>query len=65
MHGKVFKSNYTSNYMPKVKVKLIRIGNSVGVRLPKNILTASGLKEGDDIDFEFEVGKPKIKAKKD
>ena len=51
--------------MPKIKIKLIRIGNSVGVRLPKNVLTASGLKEGDKIDFEFEVEKPIIKANKD
>lgn len=49
--------------MTVIHVKLIRIGNSIGVRLPKTILTASGLKEGDYLDFEFKLDKPRIRIK--
>lgn len=64
MYEKLFKRNYVSNYMPKLKVKIIKIGNSLGVRLPKNVLSASGIREGDRIDFEFEIQKPKVKIRK-
>ena len=41
----------------------VKIGNSLGVRLPKNILTASGIKEGDKINFEFTIGNVKVRTK--
>jgi len=41
-----------SNYSNYVKTKLVRIGNSRGVRIPQGILRLYGLKEGSVLDIE-------------
>lgn len=35
-----------------MKVKIRKIGNSLGILLPKDTLTLLGLKDGDEIDLE-------------
>ncbi|HKK64560.1 MAG TPA: AbrB/MazE/SpoVT family DNA-binding domain-containing protein [Clostridia bacterium] len=35
-----------------MKAKIIKIGNSRGIRLPKKILNLYGLKEGSDMEIE-------------
>lgn len=35
-----------------MKVKIIKIGNSRGIRLPKKLLDLYGLKEGSDMEIE-------------
>ena len=34
-----------------MKVKIRKIGNSLGIILPKDVLTLLGLKEGDSIEL--------------
>lgn len=38
-----------SNY---VKTKLVRIGNSRGVRIPRQLIRVYGLQEGSELDIE-------------
>lgn len=35
-----------------MKVKIRKIGNSLGILLPKDTLTLLGLKDGDEIELE-------------
>ena len=48
----------------KIKRKLSRFGNSLGVTLPKEALKLAGLKEGDEIEIEVETTGIKIVLKK-
>ena len=40
------------NYSNYVKTKLVRIGNSRGVRIPQGVLRVYGLKDGSVLDIE-------------
>ena len=46
----VYKLSYYNSYNMKVKIR--KIGNSLGILLPKDTLTLMGLKDGDEIEFE-------------
>lgn len=35
-----------------MKTKLVRIGNSRGIRIPRSVLDAYGIREGDELDLE-------------
>jgi antitoxin MazE len=35
-----------------MRTKLVRIGNSRGIRIPKRVLDAYGIREGDELDLE-------------
>jgi antitoxin component of MazEF toxin-antitoxin module len=37
-----------------VRLRLIQVGNSVGVTIPPAILRAQGLKKGDVVDVEWD-----------
>lgn len=39
-------------YCNYVKTKLVRIGNSKGIRIPRELLQVYGLAEGDEIELE-------------
>ncbi len=47
-----------------MRVKLRKIGNSLGILIPKDTLTLLHLKEGDDIGFETKVNQIEIILKK-
>jgi antitoxin component of MazEF toxin-antitoxin module len=50
--------------MVVIKKKIIRIGNSLGIRLPKEALTICGLKEGDEVELQVESKNINILLKK-
>jgi len=39
-----------------MRVRLVRLGNSKGVRIPKVFLQEAGLGEGDELEIEVEGG---------
>jgi antitoxin MazE len=43
-----------------MKTRIVRIGNSRGVRIPKPLLEQSGL--GDEVELEVEAGRITIRA---
>lgn len=51
--------------MPKVKVerKITKIGNSLGLTLPQEVLEHIAVKQGDEVSFQFEDG-GKVSIKK-
>jgi antitoxin component of MazEF toxin-antitoxin module len=38
----------------RVKVKAVKIGNSVRVAIPRDVLDASGVKEGDILSIDYD-----------
>jgi len=50
--------------MVVIKKKIIRIGNSLGIRLPKEALTICDLKEGDEVELQVESKNINILLKK-
>ncbi len=49
----------------QVERKVTKIGNSLGVTLPGEVLTHLGISQGDDIRFSLEDGKVSIKKRHD
>lgn len=47
-----------------MKVKIRKIGNSLGIILPKDILELMNLKEGSEIDLELSNKEIELKLKK-
>jgi antitoxin component of MazEF toxin-antitoxin module len=45
--------------------KLTRIGNSTGLTLPRDLLTAAGLERGDEVALEVRDGKIEIAKSSD
>lgn len=45
-------SSYRGDYCNYVKTKLVRIGNSRGVRIPQHLLRIYGLQEGAELEIE-------------
>ena len=43
--------------MPKVRVQLVKWGNSHAVRIPKGILQAAEIREGDELEVVVEDGR--------
>lgn len=43
--------------MPKLKVQLVRWGNSHAVRLPKSVLEKARVKPGDELEVEVKDGR--------
>jgi antitoxin MazE len=35
-----------------MRTKLVRVGNSRGIRIPRSVLDAYGIREGDELDLE-------------
>jgi putative addiction module antidote len=48
----------------KIKRKISKFGNSLGITLPKEALKLAGLKEGNEIEIEVETTGIKIIVKK-
>lgn len=46
------------------KVKIRRVGNSLGIILPKDLLDLIGLSDGDEIQLDLEQKSIDIKLKK-
>ena len=46
------------------KIKIRRIGNSLGIILPKDVLDLLGLSEGDEVDIDVEGGQIQVFLKK-
>ena len=47
-----------------MKAKIRRIGNSLGILLPKDLLKLLGLKDGDEIELETKAGQIELVLKK-
>lgn len=45
-----------------VRQRIVRVGNSRGIRLPAHILTESGLAEGDEVEVQVEDKQIVIRA---
>ena len=45
-------STCTCNYSNYMKTKVVRVGNSRGIRLPSALIEAYQLKEGDELDID-------------
>ena len=39
-----------------VRQRIVKIGNSRGIRLPAHILSVAGLSEGDEVELQAETG---------
>lgn len=46
-----------------IERKVTKIGNSIGITLPSEILTQVGLSQGDDVQIEVKDGKIILKKK--
>lgn len=44
--------------------KVVKIGNSYGIRIPKKFLDVAGIKEGDKLKTEIDLDKKEIKVRK-
>jgi antitoxin MazE len=42
--------------MATVRVRLVKWGNSSGIRLPKTVLDRAGVREGEELDVRVENG---------
>lgn len=47
-----------------MKVRIRQIGNSLGILLPKDLLTVMGLKDGDEIELETKNKQIELTLKK-
>lgn len=43
--------------MPKIKVQLVKWGNSHAVRIPKTVLEQAEIREGDELEIRVEEGR--------
>jgi antitoxin MazE len=43
--------------MPKVKVQVVKWGNSHAVRIPKTVLDQTRIREGDELEIRVEDGR--------
>ncbi|MFZ0447212.1 MAG: AbrB/MazE/SpoVT family DNA-binding domain-containing protein [Bacillus sp. (in: firmicutes)] len=48
----------------EVERKVTKIGNSLGVTFPQEVLAQLGISHGDEVQFHIENGKVSIKKKK-
>ncbi|MGN7388783.1 AbrB/MazE/SpoVT family DNA-binding domain-containing protein [Sporosarcina sp. SAFN-015] len=46
-----------------IERKVTKIGNSIGITLPSEVLTQAGLSQGDDVQIEVKDGKIILKKK--
>ncbi|MFC5603633.1 AbrB/MazE/SpoVT family DNA-binding domain-containing protein [Sporosarcina koreensis] len=49
--------------MELIERKVTKIGNSIGITLPSEVLTQAGLSQGDDVQIEVKDGKIILKKK--
>jgi putative addiction module antidote len=47
-----------------MKIKIRKIGNSLGILIPKDTLSLLHLKEGDELGFEIKVNQIELILKK-